>query len=163
MRKKLLLLGVVGFLAANVFADHPDGKLGLGLFLGGGAASAGAQFNGGLSLKLPSLPVFWGANAYIGSDAVALSVTGDYYIFDDDLVRDGSFDLDWFLGIGGFVHAHFGDPFSIALGARLPIGLSWHVGKNFELFADVTPGLGINFPIDFYWVGGAELGLRVWF
>ncbi|MDR2177254.1 MAG: hypothetical protein LBP20_04325 [Treponema sp.] len=166
MRKKLLLLGVAGFLAVNVFADHSGDRLGLGLFAGAGSATAagGAQFNGGISLKVPGLPVFWGINASIGNNATAVSVTGDYYIFDDDLVRDNSFDLDWFLGLGGFGHFYFGDPFSAALGVRVPIGLSWHVNQNFELFADITPGLGVKLTgSPLYWVGGGELGLRVWF
>jgi hypothetical protein len=167
MKKKLFLFCVAALLAVNAFAQHSGSRLGLGVFAGVGSATTagGAQFNGGLSLKLPGLPVFWGVNAAVGSNATALSVTGDYYIFDQDLVKDGSFDLDWFLGIGGFGHFYFGDPFFMAVGGRVPIGLSWHVGRNFEVFGDVTPGLGINFKdgIRFYWVGGGELGLRVWF
>ncbi|MDR0731499.1 MAG: hypothetical protein LBF63_07505 [Treponema sp.] len=161
MKKKLFLICVIGLLAVNAFADHPGGKLGLGIFGGGGGTTA-AHGNLGLSLKLSSLPLFWGITAYFG-DPFSLNVSADLYLIDDDLTRDGSFDLDWFLGIGGFGHFVIGDSFSVALGARVPIGLSWHIINSLELFADVVPGLGISLqgaPLYFDW--GAELGLRLW-
>ncbi|MDR2377105.1 MAG: hypothetical protein LBD96_11790 [Treponema sp.] len=163
MKKKLLLFCVAGLLTVNAFADHPGGRLGLGIFGGGGGASAAAgSGNIGLSLKLSGLPLFWGITAYIG-DPFSMSISGDYYLIDDDLVRDGSFNLDWFLGIGGFGHFVIGNTVSAALGLRLPVGLSWHLSTNLELFADVVPGLGLNFSGDpLYWVWGAELGLRIW-
>jgi hypothetical protein len=164
MRKRLLLLCVAGFLAANVFADHPGNRLGLGVFVGGGGTSVtNGQFDLGISVKTAGLPVFWGINASIGS-GLALNISGDYYVFDQDLVRDGSFDLDWFLGVGGFGHFYFGDPFSAALGVRFPIGLSWHLNQNFEIFLAGIPGIGLQFTGDpLYWAGGGELGLRIWF
>jgi hypothetical protein len=164
MKKKLFLICVAGLLTVNAFADHPSGRLGLGIFGGGGSASAaGGHGSLGVTLKLPVLPIFWGVTAYFG-DPLALSASADYYLIDADLVQDGSFNLDWFLAIGAFGHFTFGsDNFSAALGARLPIGLSWHISNNFELFADVVPGIGISFrgsPL--YWVWGGEFGLRVW-
>lgn len=164
MRKKLLLLCVAGLLAVNAFADHPSG-LGLGIFGGGGgSATAAGSGNLGLSLKLPGLPIFWGVTANFGEKSTALSVSGDYYLLDEDLTR-GSFDLDWYLGIGGFGHFYFGDDnFYAAVGARLPIGLSWHIVDKLELFGDIVPGIGIDFHdgLKLYWVWGAELGLRLW-
>ena len=165
MKKKLLLVCVVGLLAANVFADHPGGKLGVGIFGGGGSGSAaGGSGNVGLSLKFSGIPIFWGFTGNFGKNVTALSVTGDFYLIDDDLVKDGSFNLDWFLGIGGFGHFYFtNDTVNAAVGARLHIGLSWHVSNVFELFADVVPGLGISFAGDLlYWTWGGEFGLRVW-
>lgn len=163
MKKRLLLFCVVGLLAVNAFADHPSNKLGLGLFLGGGYGSVGGGlFHPGVSLKIPGVPIFWGVNAAIGG-VTGLSVSGDYYFIDADLVKDGSFDLDWFLGLGGFGHLYFGDDVSFALGARVPIGLSWHINKVFELFADVAPGIGVSFTSHpLYWTMAGELGLRVW-
>jgi hypothetical protein len=163
MKKRLLLVCLMVLLTGIVFADHPADGVGIGLYFGGGSGTVGGGlFNPGLSLKFPSLPVFWGANAFFGS-TTGLGVTADFYLFDRDLVKDGSFDLDWFLGIGGFGHFFFGNTTYLALGARLPIGLSWHMNRTFELFLDVIPAVGLRFTKDFfYWAGGGELGLRAW-
>jgi hypothetical protein len=159
----LLLICFALVLSGAVFADHPDNKVGVGLFVGGGwAGVGGGVFNPGFSLKVPRLPLFWGLNAFFGS-ITGLSVSADYYLVDRDLVKDGSFDLDWFLGIGLFTHLYFGNHFTMALGARLPIGLSWHINQAFELFLDVAPGIGLKFDSrPFYGALAVELGLRFW-
>jgi hypothetical protein len=164
MKKKLLLFCMVGFLAIPAFAEHPSNKLGLGLYVGAGYGSvAGGLFNPGLSLKIPNLPIFWGINANLGNSTAGVGISGDYYLLDRTLVKDGSFSLDWFLGLGVFTHIYFGDSSFFALGARVPIGLSWHINKTFELFMDVAPGLGVRFTDSpLYYVGAGELGLRVW-
>jgi hypothetical protein len=163
-KRWILLLCLVAVLTTGAFADHPNNKVGVGLFLGGGWGSVGGGlFNPGLALKIPGLPVLWGVNASFGRSTTGLSVSGDYYFVDRDLVKDGSLDLDWFLGLGGFAHFFFGSDFNAALGVRLPIGLSWHIGRVFEFFADLAPGIGIKFDsAPFYGVLGAELGFRVW-
>jgi hypothetical protein len=164
VKKKFFLICLLALVvgSAQVFADHPSDEVGIGVFFGGGSGTVGGGiYNPGLTLKIPSVPVFFGVNAFFGSTS-GLGVSADYYLFDRDLIKDGSFDLDWFLGVGGFTHIYFGGSGYFALGARVPIGLSWHINKTFELFADVTPGVGLNFAPALYWVGGGELGLRVW-
>ncbi|MDR2747164.1 MAG: hypothetical protein LBB77_06915 [Treponema sp.] len=163
MKKLLLLFCLALVLTGGVFADHPNDEVGVGLFLGGGWASVGGGlFNPGFSLKVPRVPLFWGFNASFGS-VTGLSVSADYYLVDRDLIKDGSFDLDWFLGVGLFSHLYFGDNFTMALGVRLPIGLSWHINRVFELFLDVAPGIGLKFDSNpFYGSLAADLGLRVW-
>jgi hypothetical protein len=162
-KRLVLVLCFAGFISAGLFADHPDGKMGVGLFMGGGWSSVGGGlFNPGISFKAPGLPVFWGLNASFGG-AAGLGVSADYYFLDRDLVRDGSLDLDWFLGAGVFSHLYFGSFFTMALGVRLPVGLSWHINQVFELFAELTPGFGVKFDTrPFYGVFGGELGFRVW-
>lgn len=165
MKKRLvLLLCLAGILTTGVFADHPNNKVGIGLFLGGGWGSVGGGlFNPGLSLKIPGVPVLWGVNAAFGRGIAGLSVSGDYYFVDRSLVKDGSINLGWFFGLGGFAHFYFGHDFTAALGVRLPIGLSWNITRAFELFADLAPGIGVRFSsAPFYGVLGAELGFRVW-
>jgi hypothetical protein len=163
MKKRLILFCLAGLLAVNAFAEHPNNRLGLGVFGGGGGASAAGGYGSlGVTFKLPVLPIFWGATAYLG-DPVGLSASADYYLIDANLLGSGSFNLDWFLGIGAFGHFSLGSNFYAALGARLPIGLSWHISDNFELFGDVVPGIGIKFKdAPLYWVWGGEFGLRVW-
>lgn len=163
MRKLLLLFCFALVLSAGLFADHPDDKVGAGLFVGGGWGSAGGGlFHPGFSLKVPRLPFFWGLNASFGG-VTGLGVSADYYLVDRDLVKDGSIDLDWFLGIGLFTSLYFGDYFGGALGVRLPVGLSWHINQVFELFLNVAPGIGIAFNSrPFYGAFAAELGFRAW-
>jgi hypothetical protein len=163
LKKLLLSLCFALTLAGGVFADHPDDRVGVGLFLGGGWASVGGGlFNPGFSLKVPRVPLFWGFNASFGSVS-GLGVSADYYLVDRDLIKDGSIDLDWFLGLGLFTQLYFGNHFTMAMGARLPIGLSWHINQVFELFLDVAPGIGIKFePKPFFGSLSAELGFRVW-
>jgi hypothetical protein len=166
MKKRLLLLGMIGLLtsAVSVFADHPGNKLGIGLFFGGGYGSVGGGvYNPSLTLKIPDVDVFWGVNGYLGS-YTGLGVTGDYYFVDGDLLKSGSFNLDWFWGLGGFGHFYFGGKSStIAAGARMPLGLSWHLIKEVELFLNIAPGIGFDFTSPgVYWVGAGEFGLRFW-
>jgi hypothetical protein len=163
LKKVLLLFCLALVLSGGVFADHPEDKVGVGLFLGGGWGSAGGGlFSPGFSLKIPGLPLFFGLNASFGG-FTGLGVSADYYLVDRDLVRDGSLDLDWFLGLGAFTHLYFGDYFAAALGLRLPIGLSWHINRVFELFLDVAPGIGVSFNSrPFYGSLAAELGIRAW-
>jgi hypothetical protein len=171
LKKLLLLFCFFLVLSAALFADHADDKVAVGLFLGGGWGSAGGGvvfdnggglFTPGFSLKIPGIPVFWGLNAFFSS-VTGLSVSADYYLVDRDLVKDGSFDLDWFLGIGAFTHLFFGDYTGGVLGVRLPIGLSWHINQVFELFLDVAPGIGVSFNSGpFYGSLTAELGFRAW-
>ncbi|GHU20684.1 hypothetical protein FACS1894163_13730 [Spirochaetia bacterium] len=165
MKKKFLLVCFIGLVLGigGVSADHSDG-LGIGIIAGGGGGTVGGLFYPTLSLKVPNVPVFWGVNAFLGS-GLGVGVSGDYYIFDRDLVDSGSFNLDWFLGVGAFSHFFFGDGFGLGAGVRVPVGLSLHINETFELFLDVTPGigLGINTGSILYFVGGGELGLRVWF
>jgi hypothetical protein len=163
LKKVLLLFCFILVLSAGVFADHPDDKVGLGAFVGGGWGSVGGGiFNPGFSLKIPHLPIFWSFNGFI-SGVNGLGVSADYYLLDRDVVRDGSFDLDWFLGIGAFTRLYFGDYFGGALGVRLPIGLSWHINQVFELFTDVVPGVGLAFNSrPFFGFFTVELGFRAW-
>jgi hypothetical protein len=162
--KKILFIVAVGLLigTAGLYADHPGG-LGIGPVFGGGSGSVGGGlFYPGLNLKLSDVPVFWGFNAYIGSYGFGMGVTGDYYLIDSDLVTSGSFDLDWYFGLGGFAHLFFGNDFYMGLGLRVPIGLSWHITKQFELYLAAIPGIGLSIPIGLYWAGSGELGLRIW-
>jgi len=171
--KKLILVLLIGLLVGTAaFADH-DG-LGIGIVGGGFWGGAGFGYPG-FSLKLPSIPIFWGIYFPLYNRYFGLGVTGDYYIFDKNLVtkdltnEDGTykFKLDWYLGLGGFINMYFWpDDFNIGLGVRVPIGLSWHIIKPLELFLGLHPGLG-------FWVGkydalpvypfiGGEIGFRLW-
>jgi hypothetical protein len=144
----LLCVGTVG-----LFAEHPKG-LGIGV-QGGWSGGVG----GGLSLKLPSVPVFW----TIDLDYGGLGVAGDFYLIDQTLVKD----LGWYLGIG--VYGYFGvwaDELSIAAGGRIPIGLSWRPIDLLEIYAQAVPSIGLSVSPNLgLWPNffGGNLGIRLWF
>jgi hypothetical protein len=170
----VLLLGLV--LLGGAFAQHPEGKWGVGL-IGQHHNTWGNGWGGywgySLSLKAPQLPIFWGVNLRIEDNYFGINLSGDKYLYDELLVKD--IGLGWFLGVGGYagIHSYSGfiDYLLLDLGVRVPIGLSWIPAPFFELFIDVVPSLGIgigfgdapdkiNFPQGSL---GAELGIRFWF
>lgn len=164
--KKLLFAALVilcgGVLA---FADHPKNGFGVGAVVGGGIHAGDLDADIGLSLRVPSVPIYWGIRMAIENSDVSLAVTGDYYYIDEDLIDEKGLNLDWFLGLGAYGNFGFYDDTYIALGARLPIGLSWHLTKAFELWGALAPSLGLEISPDFtfpdFWVA-AEIGLRAW-
>ena len=168
---KKLVLGVVlaAILATGTaVADspvHPDG-LGIGVLWGGSAYSGNFNNNVALSLKLPSVPIFWGIRLGLGSEHFWLGLQGDYYFLGGELIPT----LSWFLGLGGYINAWFGDAAAIGFGVRLPIGLTWQPINVFELFLNLAPQLGgrihtygdggFSFPHGGFF--GFEIGLRFW-
>ncbi|MDR1400653.1 MAG: hypothetical protein LBJ41_12100 [Treponema sp.] len=167
--KKLFMVGVLGLALGitGVFAQHPGG---LGIGIQGGYGLGGGET--ALSLKVPSLPVYWAINLFIGENVFALGVSGDVYLIDTSLVPD--IGLGWYFGIGGYGHLNFWgsgsghDGVGIGLGARLPVGLSWFIPGlpiPLELYLQAHVGLGIivgsgfRFPDPSF---GGNFGVRVW-
>ncbi|MDR1302409.1 MAG: hypothetical protein LBK43_08080 [Treponema sp.] len=169
MKKKLVAVCIIGLFLGTIgaFAEHPDG-LGLGIVGRGGWGGFGPA----LSLKIPSLPVYWAVNLGISQHYFGVGITGDYYLIDKALVPD--INLDWYFGFGGYLglgswkdgygyNDH--DGFAMTLGLRAPIGLSWEFLEHFELFGDIFAGLGFGI-VPFYfpdWDIGGEIGIRYWF
>jgi hypothetical protein len=175
------------------FADHPNGW-GVGLvgqgnfnFLDIGAPLGGPA----LSLKAPSLPLYWGIGLRFGGDSFGLGVTGDYYFFEGLFVplteADG---FGYFIGLGGYAGFHswswndgwgnYGQT-NLFLGARVPFGVNVVIpisSIKLEVFVDAAFQLGLGFFLhddNAYWNGRdyepirmdtgviTELGVRVWF
>ncbi|HGJ67604.1 MAG TPA: hypothetical protein PLB48_00635 [Treponema sp.] len=164
-RASLLVCVTLLILSPFAFADHSKGT-GIGGVIGTNYGIAGAGANLGLSLKLPSMPIFWAAYLGIQNQNVAFGITGDKYLYDQDLVSEKDFNLDWYFGIGGYLNmGTINNQFLSAAGVRFPAGLSWHINKEYELFLALDPSVGISlspelkFPDLFF---AAELGLRYW-
>lgn len=182
MKKKLVVAVALAAVLATVpvtqtFADspvHPDG-LGIGVLwgMGWGGSGYGGASNIALSLKLPTMPVFWGINLGVGNHWFSIGVQGDVYFMGGYLVGDM---LGWFLGFG--LYGNFGtstgsgtDVAIIGFGARLPIGLTFQLANFFEIFLNMAPTLGLgvwtagpNSGLEFPHGGifNFEIGLRIW-
>jgi hypothetical protein len=165
MKKFLLVFVFAAFVAGAAFADHPGNKWGIGL-MGGYNINFGSAVNTGqasLSLKVPNMPVFWAVSAQLDSNYWYLALSGDYYLVNGVLIPD--INLHYFLGLGFYGQLGYANDLSFALGARLPIGLSWHVVDFLEIFLNISPSLGLGIIPDFHFpVGGVplEIGIRVW-
>lgn len=168
MRKIVILLVLVAIIATGTaFADYPEDKIGIGALFGYNGSWEGGRGTGNvaLSLKLPSLPIFWALSLEIDGSAFGLGAHGDYYFYHNTLFAEAN--LDWYLGLGGWLSLWgFDDDFGFALGARLPVGLSWQPLDMLEVFLEIAPSLGLQvLPKVKFPAGGIGLGLgvRVWF
>jgi hypothetical protein len=164
--KKLFLCGALGLVLAvsGVFADHPGG-LGIGVLGRFGWGYGGGGFGGGaLSLKLPSLPIFWGVNAGIGSNYFGFGITGDKYFIDQTLTTiGGSVPFGWYLGLGGYFNfaswtwkagwyhnSYYTEDHSktsLGFGVRVPIGIDLQIPIStikLEVFLEAAPSLGLG-------------------
>jgi len=170
---KKLFLGIVLalFISATAFADHEG--FGIGVVGGGGGGNGHGNGIVGLSLKTPALPVFWGIYFNFSSGYTGIGITGDYYIIDSPLINktlnneDGLYDLkiDWYLGLGGFFNLYSSpDTTKFNAGVRVPVGISWHIIRQLEMFAAIAPGIGIsNWQDNILYLGiNGEIGLRFW-
>lgn len=165
LKISLFLCALLLITSPILFADHSEGT-GIGGVLGTNYGIAGAGANLGLSLKLPNIPIFWAAYLGIQNENVAFGLTGDKNLYDQDLLTDNELNLDWYFGIGGYINMGVIDgKFLSAIGVRFPVGLSWHINKEYELFFALDPSIGLSlspdlkFPDLFF---AAELGLRYW-
>jgi len=164
--KKFVLVFVLAAVIATgaAFADHPSG-FGIGVQGGGGGGWGGGFAPGfALTLKLPSVPIFWAIDLDLYQDYIGLKVAGDYYLIDNVLVSQVG--LHWYLGVGGYVGLGIGDDYlGLGVGARLPIGLSWQPVSLLEIYLQVVPSIGVNILPEIGLGGGwgGNLGLRLWF
>jgi len=166
MKKIVICLALFVILATGtVFADHPGG-FGIGVQGGFSGAWGGSSMGGGaLSLKLPSVPIYWAVRLDISSGYFGLGVSGDHYFIDDKLVPE--INLGWYLGGGGSLGLSFtGNSVGLGIGARLPIGLTWQPLPMLEVFLQVVPSLGVSILPEFhfpYGGWGGDIGIRLWF
>jgi len=159
MKKFVICLVLFAILATGtVFADHPGG---FGIGVQGGFGGVGTS--GALTLKFPSMPIFWAVDFDFGESAGALEVIGDYYLIDDIIASV----FHWYLGVGGYVGLWAGgNDLAIWAGARLPIGLSIQPLPLLEVYLQVVPRIGLSILPGVglhgnFW--GGNIGVRVWF
>lgn len=158
--KRIVLLALVGLLAASTGAFAAKGGLALG------AEAASTNFNswgGRFVAHLPSVPLYFGLGGYTGSGGFGLDLTADYWVTRGRL--GGGF--DYYIGLGGYLGLNT-TPFSFSLGARLPLGVqAWVLGNDLlEIFFEVAPAW---IPVSssgfsaLTFVVQPALGFRIWF
>jgi hypothetical protein len=165
MKKLLFVFILVTTISAGTaFADHPN-KLGIGI-MGTWYHNWGGGWDGGgaLSLKVPSVPIFWGISLGFSEHYFKIGLQGDKYFVDRVLLKEAF--LHWYLGLGGWL-SFYGDDYDHAyfsLGARLPIGLSFQPVDVLEIFLEMAPSLGLQVVPLYFPAGGwpVSLGIRVW-
>ena len=119
------------------------------------AFGIGLQFNGNvddlsnkgpaLTFKVDSVPLIWAVNWYIGDDT-SIGLTGDYWILNNKITNIGKAPLNWFIGVGFFTNALFGDDFEFSGGIRVPVGLNMFLANGFfEPFVQLAPSFGLQF------------------
>jgi len=164
MKKIFFVLVLAAILATGTaFADYPGGW-GIGI-QGGGIGNWGGGWFGGaaLSLKVPSLPIFWAIDFAGGNNYFMLGVSGDYYLVHSALVP--AINLDWYLGIGAYVTLGLGGYDFFGVGGRVPIGLSWQPINFLEVYLQLVPSIGAGFSSSNFGLGGGfggNIGIRFW-
>jgi hypothetical protein len=166
MKRFLLAFFLVTTISVStVFAHHDEDKFGVGII--GGWDFRWDGFTGSpslaLSLKVPNIPIFWGVNLRFNSNFYNLGISGDYYFIEKDLVSD--IFLHWFVGLGGWANIGLSSgPLLFSFGARLPIGIHWHIIEFLEVFTNIAPSLGISINPFHFPEGGLpiEIGVRLW-
>jgi len=165
MKKLVLIFALAIVVSTGAFAQRPDGW-GLGLVGRSNFAWDGFGHTSwwGLSLKAPQFPLYWGIHMRLQSDLFGLSVVGDYYLLEQNLVPDVNFGL--FLGLGANVSfISYSNDTSVFLGGRIPVGVYFMPVDFFEIFLNIAPTLGLHinpnsFPEGFL---GFDFGVRFWF
>jgi hypothetical protein len=164
MKKLLLVFALVAILATGTaFADHPDG-FGIGAQFGGvsGWSNFGFGYGVALSLKIPSVPIFWTFDFNGFGGYLWMVVSGDVYLIDAQITGP----LHWYLGPGLYVDLGLGSPFGLGVGGRLPIGLSIQPIELLEIYLQIVPSIGVHIipsPVGLGGGIGGNLGIRLWF
>jgi len=126
MKKLVIVLALAAIIATGtVFADHPSGW-GIG-FVGNYSSWGFGGQGGGLSLKAPSIPIYWAISFGVGLDYFGLGVTGDYYLYDKNI----SGPLNWFFGVGGYVTFY---SYSANYLSYIDYSYTWLYAKLFILY-----------------------------
>jgi len=113
-----------------------------------------------LTFKLDGAPLI-GVGAEFGNNSARLAGIFDFWLLQEPLAGM----IGIYLGPGVYASLGFSNPPSVAVGARLPIGLQIFPLHFLELFIEVAPAIGVYFHpyADFGWNVQAAAGIRFWF
>lgn len=190
-------LFVVAFAVAAIMLAAPSKAE--AAYSSGSALGAGIGFHSGgfghatlaglyMTGKIDGIDPVFGLDLGFGTHYFGLNLSADWWLLNPNLGEVGHADVSLYLGPGVGLNLGFADPFSIGLNARLPIGLSWVVKSNWEIFTEllftlkvVQFGIGSNDTSyirvfgagvsgnkgTYYWgntfSAGLNVGFRYWF
>ncbi len=193
--KRLFIIAFAVVAIALVNTDKVEGAYsdGSALGLGAGVSFSGkdtANFgNFHLTGKISGSSVMFGLDIGFGTEITGVDLSFDWWLFNPTFGDVGAATLSMYLGPGLDVGIGFGgtgedNPFTIALGGRVPLGLSWCIG-GFEIFTEfvfamhvLDIGLGDGGYVKLFGVdlddkedvnfvgtlnGGFNFGFRYWF
>ncbi len=91
-----------------------------------------------LTGKISSSAVMFGIDIDFGREVTGFDFSLDWWLLNPTLGSIGIVNVSLYLGPGIDIGIDFGNsknPFSISLGGRIPLGISWCIG-NFEIFTE---------------------------
>ncbi len=127
-------------------AAYSDGAaLGAGVGFSTYAGSGGVAVNFG---NIYATGKFAGIDPVFGLDfgfsSSMLILSADWWLLNPKLGQVGAADVSLYLGPGVGVGIRVANnPFRLNLSARLPIGFSWVVAKNWEIFTEILVSLHV--------------------
>lgn len=165
MKKRTLIIVIAILLLIGVAVSGFSVPRKTGFAIGGAFAldPIGTVYPGAaLTFKLPVLPPIWGVGFSFGSQAFRLGITGDWWLWNFQLLGP----LWLYLGPGLWVNINIADSGSgVGLGLRVPVGLQLWFIEPLELFLEIAPrvGLSISDPVTLDWGIQGAIGFRFWF
>ena len=184
MFKKIILttsvaIALIVAIPTKAQAAFSDGDA-VGAMLMGGFPAGGAIGVTGQSSKVP---VMFGGTIRFGGGWFGIGFTADWWGFKHNFGAVGESDAWVYLGPGGVFTVDFGSGYwFLTAGLRMPVGFSFIVKKNWEIFIEIAPAVNViavgnsGFYVfgarigeggGFYLPGflgfGGEFGFRYWF
>jgi hypothetical protein len=140
MKSRLFIALICAMILAPAMKTHA--RIGVGIVVGEPT---------GLSIRVNHFPVLGVTWSIPGN---RMQVSADYWIIHKPLEHP----LYWYLGLGGAIGVRDGGAF---LGARVPLGLQLPFERDWELFGELVPVVGLIPDVGLYLNGG--IGIRYFF
>ncbi|ANN62864.1 hypothetical protein JQ824_11215 [Brachyspira hyodysenteriae] len=130
---------------SKLYADYPNGAA-AGLFL---RFSFPSQASLGVTGKIDNFPLMFSGILNIGISTkgwawFGLSANADWWALKYRIGKAGESDAWLYFGPGAEAVAEFGNNYwNLGLGFRLPLGVSFIVDRDWEIFLQISPGLNV--------------------
>lgn len=140
-----MFVASVLLLSPKLYADYPNGDA-AGFFL---RFSFPSQASLGMTGKFDGVPFIFSGIFNIGISAkgwswFGLSISADWWGLKYRIGNLGISNVWLYFGPGAEAIAEFGSHYwNLALGFRLPLGVSFIVDRDWEIFLQISPGLNV--------------------
>ncbi len=89
-------------------------------------------------IKFRELPILFGFDIGVSSDGLSFALRADWLMFSSYFGRAGLADVYFYLTPGGDFSFALYDVLDIGLSARAPMGVSWLIDRQFEIFTELV-------------------------